>query len=77
MEPPQTNFEEFFKIVKLLKNKKCNINDFSPTIIKENAHLLAAPVVMLFNQSITQGKFPDLLKKARVITLYKKGQNQI
>ena len=49
------------------------MNDFSSTILKRVAHLIAPPLAMLFNQSISQGKFPSKLKLANVIPLYKKG----
>ena len=60
--------------IKTLKNKKCNIHDFSPQIIKSNSHLLAPPIAQLFNQSINLGMFPQKLKCASVIPLYKKGK---
>ena len=73
MNSPVINFNDFFTVIKSLENKKCNVRDFSPIIVKENSQLLAVPIVMLFNQSLAQGKFPSILKQARVIPLYKKG----
>ena len=77
MNAPIANMEDFFQVMKEIKNKKCDVNDFSPAIIKANSHILAVPIITLFNQSIQQGKFPNLLKSARVIPIYKKVQNQI
>ena len=73
MRIPQTSIREVIAIIKTIKNKKCNINDFSPMIIKENAHLLAQPLVCLFNQSVIQGAFPTKLKSAYIIPIFKKG----
>ena len=73
MNVPELTFQDFFKVIKELINKKCSINDFSPSIIKTNSHLLAFPIVKIFNQSIQQGKFPDILKQAKIVPVYKKG----
>ena len=73
MQAPVVTQQDFFKIIKELKIKTCDVSDFSPAIIKENSHILAAPIVTLFNQSVRQGKFPSILKAARVIPIYKKG----
>ena len=73
MELTHINISDILRIIKSLKNKKCRTNDFSPSILKRNAHLIAAPLTQLFNQSLQQGKFPSRLKHAQVIPLYKKG----
>ena len=74
MQVPHASIQDVFSVINTLKNKKCNINDFSPHIIKSYSHLLALPIAQLFNQSITLGMFPQILKRASVIPLYKKGQ---
>ena len=73
MRVPHATLNDITAIIRSLKSKKCNINDFSPIILKKNAHLIACPLTKLFNQSIQQGKFPHILKCANVIPLYKKG----
>ena len=73
MMKPNITFNDIFREIKTLKNKNCGINDFSPGIVKENSRLLAVPLSYLFNQSLNQGKFPNRLKSARVIPIYKKG----
>ena len=73
MEAPYANLDIVFKVVKSLPNKFASLHDFSPCIIKENIHLLAHPISLLFNQSINAGKFPQVLKLARITPLYKKG----
>ena len=73
MPTPETNIREVLTIIKSLKTKGCHVNDFSTLIIKENAHLIAAPIVQLFNQSVSQGTFPNVLKAARIIPIFKKG----
>lgn len=73
MQVPEITFQDVVKITRSLKNKKCNIHDFAPFIIKENVHLLSHPLSFLFNQSISNGIFPKSLKFARIIPLHKKG----
>ena len=73
MQLPSVTINDVFREVKSLKNKKCNVNDFLPAIIKENAHLIASPMAYLLNQSLKEGKFPQLLKCANVTPIYKKG----
>ena len=73
MRIPRAIINDVVSAIKSIQNKKCNIHDFSPHILKSNSHLLAIPIAQLFNQSIIQGKFPQRLKRATVIPLYKKG----
>ena len=73
MRVPHATLNDIISIIRSLKSKKCNVNDFSPLILKKNAHHIAGPLTKLFNQSIQSGKFPDILKCANVIPLYKKG----
>ena len=73
MPLPQPTIVDVANIIKSLKNKPCSVEDFSITIIKRNAHLLLQPLLSLFNQSIQEGSFPNILKSARVVPLYKKG----
>ena len=73
MEFSHANISDISNIIHSLKNKKCRVNDFMPSILKRNAHLIAVPLTQLFNQSLAQGKFPTKLKHAQVIPLYKKG----
>ena len=70
---PKTTIQDVSKVIKSLENKRSGIDDFAPFIIKENAHLLVPPISFLFNQSVATGKFPHLLKSARIIPLHKKG----
>ena len=73
MDNPHVDLNVIIKVIKSLPNKKSSINDFSPIILKENAHLIAQPLSQLFNESITAGKFPQILKTAQITPLYKKG----
>ena len=60
-------------VINKLKNKKGSLHEIPVSLIKSNKHILAVPLSLLFNQSITEGKFPQCLKHATVIPIYKKG----
>ena len=62
---------DVIKVIKSLKNKKSGISNISIHILKENSHLLAPALKILFNQSISSGTFPSSLKIATVIPLHK------
>ena len=73
MAPPIATYDDFFAVVKSLKNKKCNLNNYEAKIIKDNVTSLAYPIIFLFNQSVRESTFPKFLKSAQVVPIYKKG----
>ena len=69
-----TSYEEVFNLINSLDKKKSTGNDNLPAkLIIIAADHIARPLSYIFNLSFSQGKFPDSLKIARVIPLYKKG----
>ena len=64
---------EMNSVIKSLKNKNSGINDISASIIKSNSNLLSVPLTILFNQSVANGTFPDLLKTAKITPIHKSG----
>jgi hypothetical protein len=70
--------EELLGIVKSLKNKKsCGADNITTYILKQNISELVDPLVHIFNMSLSNGVFPSKLKLAKVIPLFKKGDNRI
>ena len=65
--------QDVIKVINSLKNKKSNIKELPVSIIKDNKDTLAIPISILFNQSISEGIFPQTLKHATVIPIHKKG----
>ena len=60
------------------KNKNsCDINDISMSTIKKVFELLVEPFVYICNLSFNTGTFPDNMKIAKVIPLYKSGCKNI
>ena len=60
-------------IIKSLKNKSSNINNFSVKILKSISNLVSFPLSEIINQSLINSNFPDSLKIARITPLFKEG----
>ena len=60
-------------VIKSLKNKKSSANEIPVNVIKGNCEQIAIPLSIIFNQSIERGIFPQTLKHATVIPIYKNG----
>lgn len=50
-------------------------DDIRPDIVKAIRHLIAAPLVHIFNLSIASGIVPDELKYAKVVPIFKSGES--
>ena len=68
--------QDVIQVINSLKNKPCNIQEISVSVLKMNSQYFATPLSILFNQSINSGKFPKLLKHATVIPIHKKGSKE-
>ena len=63
---------EVENLIKSLPNKEsCGHNKISNIMLKKLSEALSFPLTGIFNQSITQGVFLNLMKIAEVIPLYK------
>ena len=68
----ETNTVEIEKIIEHLPNKSSSSHDrVSNTLLKRLGKSLSYPLGIIFNQSIASGCFPDMMKIAEVIPLYK------
>ena len=68
----ETNSIEVQRIISSFKNKNCDINNIPTRIYKTISTLVSPILAHLFNLSIENGIFPDCLKTARIIPIYKK-----
>ena len=73
---PSDSVEIFNEINKLKDNKSPGIDDIPVKLIKVGAATLAPVLSHIFNLSINNGKYPDKLKEAKVIPIYKKGDRK-
>ena len=68
----ETTPDEVEKIIGKLDSKKAaDIYGMSSNLIKEGGTVIVEIITFLFNISITQGKFPDVLKNAKIIPIHK------
>ena len=64
---------EVTNIIRSLKNKKGSLEEIPVSILKMIADLISPVLSKLFNQSVDSGTFPELLKLAKIIPIYKTG----
>jgi hypothetical protein len=65
---------EVEKVAKGLKNKLlAGIDEIPDCVVKQCIKLQKKPLVNIYNTSLEPGIFPDQLKIAKVVRLYKKG----
>ena len=68
-----TSINELVDICKSLDpSKACGNDDISPRVVKECIFSFVEPLCNIFNKSISTGVFPNALKVAKIIPLYKK-----
>ena len=68
--------EEVSKMIMYLKNSSPGWDNFQSNVIKDTSDLLLLPLTHLLNLSIRQGVFPDELKIAKVIPIFKSGDSE-
>ena len=65
--------ETVFKIISKINSKhSCGHDDISTMLMKNICPLILSPITLIFNQSLSTGIFPDRLKIAKIIPLFKK-----
>ena len=68
---------DVLNIVKKFKNKKSrDCEDINMTAIKRLIDVLVIPLTHIYNLSLTQGTFPDMMKIAKVIPVFKAGKKE-
>ena len=67
---------DILKIINKMDNKSSSgYDELSNKIIKTIKNVISKPLTLIINQMITSGIFPDDLKIAKIIPLYKKGDS--
>ncbi|PIK38091.1 putative RNA-directed DNA polymerase from mobile element jockey-like [Apostichopus japonicus] len=71
--------EELLRVANhCLKPKKAaGYDDFKPDIVKQVLPFIVTPLTHICNISFTTGVFPDKLKIAKVLPIFKKGESNI
>ena len=63
--------EEVERIISSLKNSSSGYDGIHSKVVKLTFNCFIEPLVHIFDLSIAQGVFPDELKVARVVPIYK------
>ena len=71
------NENEVVTILKYMKNSSPGWDCISPKMVKQTYRYFREPLVHVTNMSILHGVFPDELKIAKVIPLYKGGESKL
>ena len=66
--------EECLKLIKNLKNTRCNVDSIPVRIFKEIGSIVVKPLISLINSCFSVGCFPDVLKIARLTPIFKGGE---
>ena len=70
----ETNVDEIITIVnKLTQKTSTDCNDMNMSFVKNIIHLVVQPFTYICNLSLATGIFPDAMKIAKVIPIYKTG----
>ena len=69
---------ELLNLINKLPNKKSSGYDgVSNTLVKELKNKIIAPLLCIFNNSLQTGLFPESMKHAEVVPLYKSGMRNL
>ena len=74
---PHITESEVCNVIRLLKNSSSGWDELQPKIYKPHMELYIKPLTNLINLSIKQGIFPDELKIARVVPIFKSGDKAL
>ena len=77
-QPTHMTFEnttayEVFKVINSLKNKSCPVSSYPVKVLKYISDIISPILADIINNSFSTGTFPELLKVARVVPVYKGG----
>ena len=73
-----TNNSEITTLIHSLPNKTSKGHDDISNVMLKSLHLsLVSPLTIIFNKSINEGCFPDLMKYADVVPLYKSKEHYL
>ena len=74
---PVDDDDVFNMLNKLDKSKSSGPNSIPTNLLKNHAHAFVLPLKLAINQSFVEGKFPDLVKIAKVCPVFKKGERNL
>ena len=74
----QISEEAVMEVLNNLKLKlSCGHDGISSRLLKASKNVICKPLTLIINQTLTSGIFPDTLKIAKIIPLFKKGDRTL
>ncbi|XP_065652667.1 uncharacterized protein LOC136079922 [Hydra vulgaris] len=78
MEESELLIDELRLAISMLKtNKSAGLDEVNPDVVKAVSDIIEKPLFKIFNLSLKNGIFPDQLKLAKIIPIYKGGDDSI
>ena len=71
-----TDDHEILKTLKSMKKTSSGLNRISTKLLQYWAQSVVDPLTILINRSMAAGLFPDSLKVAKVLPIYKEGDRE-
>ena len=71
-----TSEEEVRKICKTIKSNSSGCDEIPPNVLRDSLDAVIKPLTYLVNLSLKCGKFPTLLKEAKVVPIHKSGDQK-
>lgn len=72
-----TDVNEVTNVIQSFKSKGSHTETIPSFMFKHAADIIAPKISVLFNSSVMQGRYPDILKVARVIPIHKSGKKDV
>ena len=73
----EINTAEIISVISSLSNSAAGYDEIPASIMKQLIVYYVKPLTLLINKSIAHGKFPDELKLAKVLPIYKNEDEQM
>ncbi|XP_065678181.1 uncharacterized protein LOC136093164 [Hydra vulgaris] len=78
MDESELLVDELRLAISMLKtNKSASLDEINPDVVKAVSDIIEKPLFIIFNLSLRNGIFPDQLKLAKIIPIYKSGDDSI
>ncbi|XP_065675902.1 uncharacterized protein LOC136092111 [Hydra vulgaris] len=78
MDESELLIDELRLAISMLKtNKSAGLDEVNPDVVKAVSDIIEKPLFKIFNLSLKTGIFPDQLKLAKIIPIYKGGDDSI
>ena len=71
----EPKYEELLQILSCLENKSASLDEVKPSVVKFSQLEVIQPLLFIYKKAFEEGCFPEDLKHAKVIPLFKAGND--